>query len=311
MMKYILTSICALILFTSCEDLLTKELPLEDIGYERQIVVNAQLTSDQDTLRVLLTENISFTANQELIFIDDATVSLFQDGSEIATLVKTAESGIYIHDFGGAVGGEGTDFRLDISHPSLTDVTTTCNMPTETSIQSLKYLENAGTLPGQTEPFPGLEIKFTDPAALENFYSFSAYVDTMTFDTFIFNNDMDTIIYENNHSVYTASIDPNVEFGWTLNHLTDTNYNGSDYTVILSLEYFSDIPMEEILEKKLLKFRWYNVSKDHYQYDTSLERYWAGQDFGLFQEPISIHTNVENGLGIFSCYSVEEYIIEE
>jgi len=80
---------------------------------------------------------------------------------------------------------------------------------------------------------------------------------------------------------------------------TDEDFDGQKAT----LTFYSLLSFNNAAHQGKVVGELRTVSKDYYLYHTSLSRQIANKD-RPFVEPISVYSNIENGLGIFSGYTV-------
>jgi hypothetical protein len=282
----------------SCENLLIKDLELEDFDFEKQLVLNASLNSSSDSMVVFVSENISILeTEQDIIFIDNAEVDLFFEGQKIADL-KLGDDSRYYHYFGDSIRPVG-EYELVINHPTYSEARAITHIPEDVPILDFEYIEDAGFDPLQQIETSAVRIKFKDPPG-NNYYSFQVFSDFIYEDTFI--QGIDTFIFENEIYIDTSIDDPNVITTQENSILlTDELFNDKEYILNIKIVNYNGIDPSEL--KDYLKFKWEVLSEDYFNYETSLNKYYQSSDFGLFSEPVTIHTNVENGLGIFAGFN--------
>lgn len=90
-------------------------------------------------------------------------------------------------------------------------------------------------------------------------------------------------------------------------YLPDYNFNGQNYTTQVGTTSPS---LEQIdsATKVLARIHIKSISAAGYQYELSVERFENIAD-DLFTDPIGVFSNIENGLGIFAGYTLQEIII--
>jgi hypothetical protein len=304
-MKHLTLFILILIGLSSCENLLVKDIELEDINYSKKLVLNSVLLNHSDTLILTLSENISVleTPDYDIKSIDGANVILYEDGNEVGVFEKPAGYEYYFLAFGEELDASGKNYTVSIESPDYPNAEASTKMPIESLISSVEYIENAGISP-DLRKLPGIRIKFTDPAEEENYYVFNVQSTAEIIDTFIFGND--TTFYNYELYIDAQSNDPLVEQGYRNEYLSDGSFNGKEYTLTILLDNggFEDVDLSEYLGTFTL--RWISASKEYYNFDKSLSRYYQNSGFGLFSEPVSIFSNVEGGIGVFSSLNLQE-----
>jgi hypothetical protein len=304
-MKQLILLFCVSFAFSSCEDLLVKDIELEDIDFTKKLVLNSVLINKSDSLVLTLSENISVleTPDYDIKSIDGANAKLYENGMELGVFEKPAGYDFYFLDFDQALEGSGKEYTLVVETEDYPSAEATTTMPVASAINSVEYLENAGLSP-DLRKLPGIRIKFNDPAEEENYYIFNVQSNAVFIDTFIFGND--TMFYEYELYINAQSNDPLVESGYQNEYLSDASFNGKEYTLTILLDNgnFGDVDLTEYLGSFTLS--WISASKEYYEFDKSLSRYYQNSGFGLFTEPVSIFSNVTGGIGVFSSINLQE-----
>lgn len=289
-------SLLSILLFSlySCENLLIKDLELEDFDFEKQLVINASLNSTSDSLVVFVSENISILeTEQNIVFLQGAEVDLYFEGQKIADL-EIGDDNRYYHYFDNNVRPVG-EYELVVKHANYKEARAITQIPEDIPILGLDYIEDAGFDPLQQIETSAVQIKFQDPPG-DNYYSFQIFSDVIYTDTFI--QGIDTFIFENEIYIETNIDDPNV-INTQENDilLSDELFNGKEYVLNVKINNYNGIEPADL--KDYITLKWEVLSEDYFNYQTSLNRYYQSADFGLFSEPVTIHSNVENGLGVF------------
>jgi len=187
------------------------------------------------------------------------------------------------------------EYRVEVSGVNgLADISATQTIPNKVDITKGVYEEN-GTIYqdyGYAEPVDEALITFTDPAESENYYLVKLYgvLDDM---------DGNTI---SRNELYISSINPLAENSFYINGLLlkDDSFNGKAIDLSIGFNnYFSygynyyGLETEIYLEAELI-----NISRDNYLYLKSFEAFQRA-DGNPFAEPVVVHNNIENGIGIF------------
>ena len=84
--------------------------------------------------------------------------------------------------------------------------------------------------------------------------------------------------------------------------LSDETFNGKEYKIAINIREYQD-------EADYLIVLWRNISRDLYLYTRSTSS--RNEELEGFSEPVSIHNNVSNGLGIFGLRTEQLYELEE
>ena len=80
--------------------------------------------------------------------------------------------------------------------------------------------------------------------------------------------------------------------------LSDALFNGRDFEIKLKISKFSFYETDTVLLDVSLE----HIAEPYYLYAVSSNKYRRTSN-NPFTEPVSVYTNVENGLGIFTGYT--------
>jgi hypothetical protein len=289
--KYISLFILLVFVGSSCEDYLTKTIEFEELGFEPLIVVNAKITDSVEFLNVSISKNVNYAnnSNSEYEFIDGATVTIDIDGQEFQTteLTEAEEfTDIYNHilNFPPDFIVSGKEYKIEVSHPDYKTVTSTTQIAQESEIADIDFEEEARTtfMFGYEFTEDRTSFVINDQSSETNYYRIQINIDDF--------------------GVFTNSDDPTIEpsnSGYIL--LSDEDFiDGSK-----ELELYSENATWYGEEVKSLEVR--NISRSEYLFLESYANYQNSQDFGFFAEPVTLYSNIENGLGIFSAEQINTY----
>ena len=173
---------------------------------------------------------------------------------------------------------------MKVNHPDYEEATATVVVPKEVIPFRFELEEDAG-VDEFGDRSDRVTVEFDDPSGEENFYEIALFSIRD-----LGNGNFD---YE---SHYIASLDFNLYesfFGASI--LSDETFNGQTYKIQLDINRYQN--NEDELETFLI---WRSVTKEYYQFARSTGLQREAEDFGPFSEPVSIRSNFENGLGLFS-----------
>jgi len=295
---YIAIPLLFSLLFISCEDLLVKELELEEFDFESQLVISGVIDNNTEEIAIYVAENSAITSNYsnpEESAVSDATVNVYKGSTLIGSPEYNPDQNIYFLSIAGSELTEG-DYALEVSAGSFPDVRATTSIPNLVPLKEIEYIEDAGIHPNTLERSDAIIITFDDPDG-KNFYGFNIISSQLgvIMDTFIYN--MDTTIFEYSPFIDIASNDPDVFLNDAGFLMPDDFFEGREKSITLFIDAY-DIDIAEI--KEVLVISWENLSEEKYLFSRSLELYQNSGDFGPFSEAVSVYTNVENGLGYFA-----------
>jgi len=312
MKKIILYSIAISFFFCSCEDILAKTLELEDFDFEKQMALSGTLISSADQFRLLVSENQAITSPRgDWQPLDDAMVSLYKDGSLVGELAFKAEAdsvlevdSVFVLDLENIDVTPGV-FSIEVSHPDFPTASAASVLPSEIPLTEIVFEEDFGIAPNFLERTDAIHITFSDPPDEENYYSFTIDSDTITMDTFIWQND--TTIFERELYLSLDTNEPNVHLNGNTILFKDDFFNGQEHTISFYVLDSSGDGISEFIDD--LEISWEVTSIEHFEFTQSLDLYYDAQGFGPFSEAVTVFNNVEGGVGIFSAINRAIYKI--
>ena len=149
-----------------------------------------------------------------------------------------------------------------------------------------------------------IEVHFTDPIGAQDYYHLSLFNHTEDLEN-------DTPVNGFNGGTEVSKLTPLMPLESDKNNpavtfhfddggvlFTDEDFDGQKAT----LTFYSLLSFDNESQQGKVVGELRTVSKDYYLYHTSLSRQIANKD-RPFVEPISVYSNIENGLGIFSGYT--------
>ncbi len=310
---YILLAV--LITLCSCQDYLTKEIPFEDVGFEPLLVINSNINSETQMLDVSVSNNINFAnaSSAQYTLVDNVEVSLtIGNESFQAETIPSGESDLYNYrvDISG-VEIINQNLRLEAKHPDFPVASSEIFLPKASEYESQAFEADATTkvIFGYTEVYDKITATFQDDPDQENYYSFKILQvgepDTAIYDA---DNDgqLDTFIFQNSYFSELATDDPNgLGVGQFPNEIlfSDKNFNGQSYSFeILALIWGQD---EDIV------LQYENISESDFFFRQSYVNYLNAQDFGFFAEPVTLYSNIDQGLGVFRAFDRQQIPIEQ
>lgn len=311
-MKNFIYIFSALLFLSSCESLIIKDLEIDDTNFEKQLVVQSFIEANTDSIVAFISENESILAEvSEIKFMDDADVQLFYEGSEIAKL-EQSENGRYYHFFDTPIVETGS-YEIKVSNTPYEDASASSIMPEDVGISDLDFRYDVGQDPLDMTSVSEVSFVINDPPG-KNYYTMKLEGISGGIDTLVFG--MDTIFNEQVIYVYPAStqLDPSVSMtGYDGDFIiNDDSFDGQtkEVKVRVSFSRNTSSPGYEDELKEQLKLTFTSHSEDSFKYETSVDAYYDSRDFALFAEPVSVYTNIENGLGVFGALSKKEYFFE-
>ena len=296
-MKRLLNLTLAVILFSlfGCVKILNDDLKTK----ETKLVLNAAISPDS-----LYTVNISRTFNifedesaHNLPFIDSADVKLYEDGTFLSDL-KNIGYGNYINP--GFYPEIGKEYKVDASYGSYKSIESKTTIPPVVHISDFDtvVLQYFNEYNGHEEQYIGI-LKYNDPEGVDNKYLLNCRIAVTDIDGSVYWYDQAIWPIEGDERFYDGSV--NGRLLWS-----DQYTDGNEVTVrfVFNTVYNYDKSKSRNTEKVHFLFSFQSVNSDYYTYLKSYDVYWeSGGGEDPFAEPVVVHSNVENGYGIFGGYS--------
>lgn len=307
-MRYVLILLSiSIITLTSCDDLLTKELSLEDVGYEKQLVINATFSSLDSGVGISVTENTSLanTKPTQYKLIDGVQLEMYVDDQPIEVIPDTRNELINFQvRFSNPQDLIGKPIKIVAKHPDYPTAEATTTIPPAPKVKDFEYELEATSVPFETERFNRLSFTIEDNLDEENYYavSISPYIYR---DTFI--NGPDTSIIESHAQYGLHSNDPNLELVSGQFLISDKAFAGKEHKTQIAAKPW--LPRGGNVDSVTVIVR--HISKEYFLFEQSLERQRRASDVGFFSEPVTLYSNVVNGLGITKSFNQETYVVRE
>jgi len=299
-MKNLLILIIAIFLFTSCEDFFSTTIKVDPPAHEDQIVTSAFFTNADTNLQVLVNRSTAILENNNIDTrnLDNSTVRLFS-GDDLLTTIPYDLSDPnfafnHIEIGTNVVFEAGKEYTLKVNHPDYEESSATVTVPNEVIPFRFELEEDAG-IDEFGSRSDRVTVEFNDPSGEENFYEMALFSirDFGNGEKFYENHYINTLDLNLRESFYGASI------------LSDEAFNGQSYKLQLDIDRYEDGGSE--IGTFLI---WRSVTKDYYQFARSVRLQSDSEDFGPFSEPVTIRSNFENGLGLFSINFEKVYPLE-
>ncbi|MCB0557591.1 MAG: DUF4249 domain-containing protein [Lewinellaceae bacterium] len=287
----------SLFLLAGCDsDRFSQVVEVEIPEHESRLVLNARFSSLDTGVTALVANSLGILDTSAYDIPEDAAVRLFRDGEWVGgDFFFLPDKLKYFLSLDEPLGTAPRLYRMEVSAPGYEPISAEQVMPVPASIQSLR-VERDGAIDGEGRRADGIEVQLNDPADEENYYALAFFYEISEGQP-----GGDTITYSN--PVYASTLDQVVQYGYHYEQVfTDKSFNGSSYTVSL---YTYQGALPEGQGNARLVARLYTLSRDAFLYDLSLRQYYDALD-NPFAEPVTVHSNIEGGYGIFALSSVAE-----
>lgn len=278
----------------SCEKIIDINIP----EGERKIVVNGLVNPDS-LIRINLSRSLSVLETNEFVYLEGANVQVSKDGSLLGILTEQP-NGWYV--LPGHYPEAGSVYGLEVSYPGLASVSANATLADPVSFSEIDTTYQASDFFGGSYQ---LSFDFQDPDG-RNYYALSitathkvfdyetlSYLDSLTTYSVYFN------FLERGDGIQSAFVeDGAVTYYGSKVFFSDDLFSGQIMDVDIEIGSYSFFDADTVRLDVSLE----HVSEPFYLYAISSGKYdqTAGNPFS---EPVSVYTNIENGLGIFSGYS--------
>ncbi len=295
--------ILLLISFTSCdEDRFSSTKVIEFPDHISKLAVTSHLSApDFDSSNVKLPtvfvgNSLGIVEDKEYSIFPDASVQLYKDGDLLYDFTYDENNNIYIGPEDPALT-QGT-YRLDVSADGFDALSTIQVMPSKANIIGATYEFEKVPFDFDDDLYDLMKVKINDPGDEENFYAYDVFFEVKSgFNGEIYTND-----------VYSMSDDPLVEYGYNVGEIIpDITFNGNSYDLrLLQQSSWALNGGDELVAVKVVI---YTLTKDYYIYETTRSLNSDAQG-NPFAEPVLVHSNFENGFGVFTLNNAVEYRYE-
>jgi hypothetical protein len=291
-MKYIYKAFVLLtVLFTSCETIVTIEIPEQD----PKLTVTSFL-AENEPFSAFIGSSIHIGKSKEPGPVNNATVAIYEDGVEIEIL-SLVSNGDYV---GIKTPKYGKLYQIQVSAPGFNTVTSEEKLVTPVPVTSVTFKDSA-TVNDYGEIMAEIKVVFNDPADAKNFYRIMLEHDFYVTDPFT--GDTLTI---NKEKVYFTTNDPSVEHQYYSDAIffNDKLFNGKtkEFRILIS-SYFARISKDFYL-------KFLTCSESYYQFSyTKFKQSYTNGD--PFSQPTQVYSNVNGGYGVLGSYSVKEFKISK
>ena len=272
----------------------------DDLGTkETKLVLNATISPDS-----LFFVNLSRTfnifedeSNQNLPFIDSAVINLYEEGNFIAKL-KGTENGYYYNP--GFYPEIGKEYKIEASSGNYKQIVSKTVIPAPVPIAKFDT-----AIVEVTDEYQGTEVRYigvityNDPANVANQYQLTCRFSAVDGSGTTYSDYAPIWPVEGDQHFFEPGSNGNLVWG-------DKYTDGNEVTV--RFVFYSTYKYNEGKSRETQKFHFVfylqSIDKDYFTYLKSVGIYWeSGGSDNPFSEPVVIHSNVDNGYGIFGGYS--------
>lgn len=304
-MRYIAFStfvLLTVLLGTSCgEDAFTQIVDIELPEHEPRLAVHALMFSENDDVSVLVSNSRSVLSKEEFSVFPDASIQLSGPNVDDAVFAYTPDDGRHYTLLGEDWAVDEGEYNLEVQQSDYPGASARQRMPKAPSILEV-MVEEDGALSEDGTRLDEIVIEIQDePGA--HYYALQAEVEERYLDG---NND--TIV--GSYSIWLDTNDPILTYAEVNRQgalvCSDGAFDGTTYR--FATFTWESLPFGES-SNSLLKVRVTSLSRDAFLYYRSLAQYREA-DGNPFAEPVTVHSNIENGYGIFGLGHTTVFKVE-
>jgi len=300
-LQYIIIAFSIISIF-SCGDKFINDIDIEVPEADLKMVINLELNAGDTIANTFVARNANIT-EAEHTFYDDAIVELYKEDNLLTILdynIETNEYSARLDPSELTVG----DYRVEVSGvDGLDDISSTQTIPPKVNLVNGTYQED-GTIEayyGYAYSVDEAKVTIDDPADQENYYQVKLFGVT---------EDLSGNIIAKTE-FFITSLNPLVEGGFYLEGLllNDDSFNGNEFELSIGFSNYFTSGYSSDEEVKYLVAELNNISRDNYLYQLSLNAFETSIG-NPFAEPVVVHNNIDNGIGIFRSRNASEYRID-
>ena len=289
---------------TSCEEPVDLDIAIQ----EPQIVVTSNFTPGEP-FKVSVTKSRNVLTSEADEFVNNAVVRIFSSQGKELDKLTLNNFHTPFYESKRIAPESGKAYRLEVEVPDKPTILAEDIVPLPVALTAIEMdtIEIFGAASEQIYKV-SIAVNFTDPIGAQDYYHLSLFNHSVNseegtpmdgFNGTTGGTEANVLIPlmplesdKNNPAVTFHFEDGGVLF-------TDEDFDGQKAT----LTFYSLLSFDNEAHQGKVVGELRTVSKDYYLYHTSLSRQIANKD-RPFVEPISVYSNVENGLGIFSGYAL-------
>lgn len=304
-MRYIIIlalAFLAAFTFSSCgEDAFTQIVDIELPEHEPRLAIQALLFSDNDEVSILVSNSRSVLSKEDFSVFPDADIRLSGPNASGSEFAYFPDDGQHYTLLGQDWAADDGEYQLEVQQSDYPAVAAQQRMPKAPAVLEVT-VEEDGALSEDGTRLDEVVIEIRDePGA--HYYALQAEVEERYVDE---NND--TII--GSYSIWLESNDPILSYAEVNRRgalvCSDGAFDGTTYR--FATFTWETLPIGGNSGRRL-KVRVTSLSRDAYLYYRSLTQYREA-DGNPFAEPVTVHSNIENGYGIFGLGHTTVYELE-
>ena len=301
-MKYVLIPFFALamfFLFNSCdEDSFTQVVEIELPEHRKMLSISAHFANTDTLYEMAVGNTVSTLEDPSWSSLQNATVRLLKDGNLMREFGFDSNMDAYQSAQPLSWQADGAVYRLEVSAPGFETVSSEQRILKEIKLTEATYTKD-GVLTPDGSRADELVFEFEDPAGEENYYAIRAFYESKY---------LEDTTYLISYNLYLESFDPLLQENSGAQLLvSDKSFEGKKVSLrSFCYCYFDQSP--DLVDPKIV-VQLVHLPKDQYLFLKSLYQY-ENASGNPFAAPVTVHGNIENGVGLFSLETISRYEID-
>lgn len=268
---------------TSCEDFFESTIEVETPEVVSKLVVTGFIQPDQDTVALIVETNSSLGRFERTRIQAEVTIENITNGSMNTTSDRGGLNVYELRDLENSFINTNDKylFTVDDQEGIIPSVTCQATFPTKSVLKNIEYNYEGG-IRIEGDDASSFNITFDDPPGEKNFYEIAILRGNGTPDNARFE--------------FVESTDISVSMGFEEDYVlvSDESFDGQEKNIELKV-------FRPSVDNNKYILVWRDVTEDYFKYSTTLRSAYvnSGNPFAL---PVTVHSNIDNGLGIISMY---------
>jgi len=287
-MKYlkIITLFSLLVFFSSCEDFFDQTTKIDIPPHVPKLGVTALWLDEGNDQLVMVFASVGALEDESSSAVSDATVTLAENGTQIATLVEdNATKGFYRPSVPVELVA-GQTYELTVSAPNFETVKAEQVMPSKPTIKKAQFVNSVAN--SNNNGNGKLHLTISDDDGRDFYLIGVESIDTS----------------ESYSSIYSSSgiaEDSGLDYSRVI--LKDETFPGADLSQTFDAYISSSTGTVDSVKVNL-----WSVTADYYRFDRTYNAVQNADD-NPFAEPVIMHRNFEKGFGVFALGNKRSMVI--
>ncbi len=302
--SFIFIFLAAISLASCTEDFFSQTIEIDPPAYDKQLVVHQLITNRDSSIHVEVGRNFGILENvpDSAWLVRGATVEIWLDGQKYLTF-QQSNLGLPWHWAYNTIGlfQPGKEYEIKVQHPDFEEVTAKQTMQENVAVDSVRFRENGGILPGG-DKVSAIEVFLKDVAGAKNYYM--VQVISKQYNGYIQDSLGNWVIDSTQFYFYPlypeTSDDPNARFGaYNSMVVNDQFFDGSDYR--FSFKFYKYSSQDENFRVVVR-----GITEEYYRFlITAIQK--ADAEESPFADPVTDFGNLKNGIGYFALASEQVF----